>query len=679
MSKTATAQTTTVVAPSIALNGPAPGQAGGQPSVQRNGQALPDAAQRALVRTVIDTHLHLPGMFELTFADDDGTVLSTAGISIGSTISLRGAAADGTTETLLMSGEVTALEAICQGYHSYTIVRGYDLCHRLQRVRRTRTFLNQTDADIATTIANEAGLTLGTIDKTSVTTQNAFVGQCDQTDWEFLSQRASEIGYETGISCGQFYFRKSSSAPAANGTSGGSPATGGSGSGVSLALGTSLKRFLPRVTAGNIPPNFEVRVWDPVQDQVVSQTAQAGTSTATLTGNTPSGLAAKFPCTSTKGGAAGATSGPSGGTTQPGSQAVATYGPAPNTTGYVIYDCAVATGSAKIPSAATPAASGLADRIASTFAEAEGEAQGNTGIVPGAVVTVSGVPSAFCGSWLITNARHVFDLREGGYFTRFVVSGRSERSLLGLASAGRSRPRPPRMPGVYCGVVTNVNDTESLGRVKVTLPWLSPDYETDWSPVVQFGAGQRSGALFLPEVGDEVLVGFEFADPRRAYVIGGIINNNSTYTFAGNAISSAVTTTGQTAAVTMRGYTSPAKNALVFSDTVPAATEDGPPPTPTVSKVTLGTGDQALALAIDQVAGTVTLSCQPKQDGAPKKGAISITTAGPGSTINITASGEGSGITIDGGTNLTLKAQSSISMQCTAGNVSIKGTQVQLN
>ena len=75
--------------------------------------------------------------------------------------------------------------------------------------------------------------------------------------------------------------------------------------------------------------------------------------------------------------------------------------------------------------------------------------------------------------------------------------------------------------------MTNNNDPEHVGRVKLGFPWLAPYYESDWARVVQVGMGKEWGNLFLPEVGDEVLVGFEFGDARRPYVIGGLINGKT--------------------------------------------------------------------------------------------------------------------------------------------------------
>ena len=78
------------------------------------------------------------------------------------------------------------------------------------------------------------------------------------------------------------------------------------------------------------------------------------------------------------------------------------------------------------------------------------------------------------------------------------------------------------------GVVTNNNDpdTKWAGSSSASRGW-RPFYESDWARVVQVGMGKEWGNLFLPEVGDEVLVGFEFGDARRPYVIGGLINGKS--------------------------------------------------------------------------------------------------------------------------------------------------------
>jgi uncharacterized protein involved in type VI secretion and phage assembly len=81
-----------------------------------------------------------------------------------------------------------------------------------------------------------------------------------------------------------------------------------------------------------------------------------------------------------------------------------------------------------------------------------------------------------------------------------------------------------RIHGVVVGVVTNNQDPEGMGRVKVKFPWLSDDDESHWARVAAPMAGKGRGVYFLPEVDDEVLVAFEHGDVRFPYVLGALWN-----------------------------------------------------------------------------------------------------------------------------------------------------------
>src|SRR5206468_1749407 len=118
-------------------------------------------------------------------------------------LSISAGAPNSTDTEKLITGEITSIEADCHELVIYTIVRGYEKAHRLQRARRTRTFVEMTDADIARKVAKDAGLKIGTIDSTSATHKH--ISQVAQTDWEFLKQRAREIGYEVGVTQGEFF------------------------------------------------------------------------------------------------------------------------------------------------------------------------------------------------------------------------------------------------------------------------------------------------------------------------------------------------------------------------------------------------------------------------------------------------------------------------------------------
>ncbi len=101
--------------------------------------------------------------------------------------------------------------------------------------------------------------------------------------------------------------------------------------------------------------------------------------------------------------------------------------------------------------------------------------------------------------------------------------------------------RPPTRPnsrgvvrGAVIGLVTNNQDPDNGGRIKVKYPWLDDQVESHWARVVCLYAGPDRGGYILPEVGDEVLVMFERGDPSAPYVVGSLWNGVDTVPGPGN-------------------------------------------------------------------------------------------------------------------------------------------------
>jgi len=87
-----------------------------------------------------------------------------------------------------------------------------------------------------------------------------------------------------------------------------------------------------------------------------------------------------------------------------------------------------------------------------------------------------------------------------------------------------------RLYGVYPAIVSDINDPDGQGRVKIKLPWLPDDgggYNV-WARIATLMAGANRGSWFIPDVDDEVLVAFEAGDPRRPYVVGALWNGQDT-------------------------------------------------------------------------------------------------------------------------------------------------------
>jgi len=104
----------------------------------------------------------------------------------------------------------------------------------------------------------------------------------------------------------------------------------------------------------------------------------------------------------------------------------------------------------------------------------------------------------------------------------------SESLLDHLVEAPEKAETKGRVFGVMPALVTNTQDPEKLGRIKVNYPWLSETSESDWVRVVSIFAGKDRGGFFLPDVGDEVMVIFQQGDMDLPYILGGVWNTTAT-------------------------------------------------------------------------------------------------------------------------------------------------------
>jgi phage protein D len=563
-----------------------------QATIEVDGRELDPALGMLLEQIVVDDFLHAPDMVVLSFRDVERTVLRDARISHGSKIRVLATNVGGTTPEPLATAEVTALEAEHGPDGSRTIVRAYDASRRLQTSRRTRSFVQMKDSDIARQVGQEHGLELGTIDDSGAV--HPHVAQANQTDWEFLTGRAHEDGFKLGVADGRFHFQKAA-APE------GAPPNGDfdSTDPLQLVVGTTLLEFHPRVTSGGQVKEAVVRGWDPKTKKALVGRAPAKAASA-LVAKSPGDLAA-------------------------------TVG-API---HIQVDRPFSTQAAVDAQAQSNAA-----RFGSVHAEATAIAQGHPKLKPGRSVRVSVAGESFDGTYFVTQARHVFDAI--GYRTHLVMSGQLDRSLLALVgSAGRAE-QAALVNGVVVALVTNNNDPEELGRVRLKFPWLADDYESDWARVVSLGAGPDSGAVFMPEVNDEVLAAFEFADVRRPYVLGGLHNGLDRPRLGDGLVDNGK--------VRRRGIVSRRGHRLVFHD---AADKSG---------VILRSGDDHLNISINETEMTIGL----RSDG----------------TIVIEATGDisvksAANVTVEAGAQLTLNG-ATVSVT-SSGPVDIDGTPIQLN
>ncbi len=579
-----------------------------------DGRPLAEEVLTLLLSASLDSSLHLPDTFALTFADPNRDVLERAGLAIGKTVSVSvhsDAAAAG--EPLLEGAEVVALEAEFEPTGVRKVVRGFDKSHRLMRGRRVEAYKNVTYSEIARRVAQRAGLRAGDIRATSPVHPHVVLA-CE-SDWEFLWHLAREIGYEVSVTDGRLNFRPpadSSEAPEAGGMTSRDP--------LQLVLGDDLLWFRGAVTGAEQVGEVRVRSWDPKGKQALVGTAAARTKSGSIS-ITPEELSRLF--------------------------------------GNPSHESAeLAFGT---QAQCDAAASAIAEEIAGCFAAFDGVARGNTKLKAGVAISLGLVGPPFDGKYVVTEVRHAITSEEG-FRTWFCVSGRAQRSLLGLATgggrAGKGGASHPPINGVMPAIVTDVSDPEGRCRVKLRFPWLSSDYETDWARTAQPWAGNGFGSMILPEVNDEVLVAFEQGDIGRPYVLGSLYNGVDAPPSASPAlVDSSTGKLNKRVLVTRTGHR------LAFTEK--PTESDG---------IELATGDQKYLLDLSKASrklrllgdGTLEIECT----GA---GTISIKAAGDlelsGRRIAIKARG---GVEIDGGGGtVDVKAGSRVGVQ--GGVVAING------
>ena len=219
-----------------------------------------------------------------------------------------------------------------------------------------------------------------------------------------------------------------------------------------------------------------------------------------------------------------------------------------------------------------------------------------------------------------------------------------------------------RMQGVTTGFVKEVD--ASLARVKVTLPTIDENLESDWASVASPLAGKKRGALFMPEVGDEVLVAFGEGQFDTPYVVG--------YLWNGDQMSPEGTPKH-------RVIVTPGGHQLRFEDQDPDKPADG-------GRIILkSNGGHSITLEdkapkkleIKSTAHTILLD---DSAGASK---ISISAGGGAVTINLNtvppsislSTGAGSlsidatGVTVTAPVSVTINAPADLNINCTTANV----------
>lgn len=428
------------------------------------GGALLEKATVGLVEEVtVETSLHLPSVATVTLLDQDLKLADGEEFAPGKKLEIS--AKSGREAKVIFDGEIVEIEPRMEGGVRRLVVRGFDKLHRLTRGMHVRRFAQSTDGDVIKKIAKEVGLTAKVGQETS--TAHPYIIQANESNLTFLQRRAAAIGCLLYVKGDTLHCEP----------------PGGNGAAVTITWSLELSAFYPRMTTVGQLNEVVARGWDPQQRHEIVGTSRGSDKMEPKVGEKKKG----------------------------GTLAKSAFNIEAKQT--------VADRPVRSQAYAQQLARAIADRHAGRFIEAEGICGGDPSIVAGQKLQIDKVGTRFSGTYFVTNAVHSF--APGQYEVRFSVSALQPSTVLAALLPEQEAGVPP---GLVIGVVTDNNDPEKLGRVKVKYPWLDKDLVSDWMRTASLGGGPDRGICFLPEVNDEVLIGFELGDFEHPYVLGTLWN-----------------------------------------------------------------------------------------------------------------------------------------------------------
>jgi uncharacterized protein involved in type VI secretion and phage assembly len=216
-----------------------------------------------VISFVVERDLDQPDMAVITLRNDHDK--NTKDRNPAQPIEIRAGGAKGSPKSTIFKGEIVGIEPVYEAQgERRVVIRGFNRMHRMLSGKKSKTFQDQSDQDIVTSIVVAHGLSAQCGSDPKITHQHVY--QNNQTDLEFIRARAARLGFSVWCEDTKLFFDK--------------PKTD-QDSGIELRIEEAgehhIKTFRARVSAANIVNKVTVRGWDPKKKEaIVGEATAAG-------------------------------------------------------------------------------------------------------------------------------------------------------------------------------------------------------------------------------------------------------------------------------------------------------------------------------------------------------------------------------------------------------------------
>ncbi len=232
-----------------------------------NGGEIPAELLVNVIELTVQDDINLPALFVIRFNITDFQKGSIRGIDlgtfmIGDVIKIM-VGIDNYVE--IITGEITYIDFSFENA-PFMEIRGYDRLHRLRFGTMRRSFKNMKDSDIASSIASEINLTP---EVEATATMYPYIFQNNQSNYDFLLERANRIGYEMIVDDKKFIFRKSKE---------------GIAPGIAYEYGKDFQNFSMQIRTLTEGSSVEFRGWDTRTKKEIKSSVSKGSEGTKMSG-----------------------------------------------------------------------------------------------------------------------------------------------------------------------------------------------------------------------------------------------------------------------------------------------------------------------------------------------------------------------------------------------------------